>query len=188
MEYLGTFLMFFTLNAFKEEQVNYVKIWSLLAAIVTSRVINTMLSSWLWFVIDNLIGVKVLYSLNVILLKTSLKKCFQRDKEFTVGEVMNLNTTDINRITSLAGKAVDIFLLPFEIITAFVILAFMTGYAILPSTGIVIICAYITRLITLLSMKLQKMFQSEGDALLKIIYGAYNNIRFVKMEGLENFF
>jgi len=37
-------------------------------------------------------------------------------------------------------------------------------------------------------MKLQKMIQSEGDVLLKMIYGTFNNIRFIKMEALENFF
>ena len=188
MEYVSTFLMYFTLNAFKEEPINLVKIWQLLGSIILSRIFNTMLSAWLWFVIDNLIGIKILYSQNCILLDTSLKKCFQRDKEFTVGEVMNQNTTDINKITSLAGKACDIFLLPIEITVAFVILAFMTGYAIQPSTLIVLLCAYITRLVTLLSMKLQKMIQSEGDVLLKTIYGVYNNIRFIKMEALENFF
>lgn len=127
-------------------------------------------------------------TLRCMLYKKALKKCIMRDKEFTTGEIMNMNTTDIHKVTMLAKTGTDILLLPLEIIVGFCLLTSFTGLAILPTTGVVIICAFVIRMITIISVKLQKRIQSEGDTLLKIIVATYNNIRFVKTEALENFF
>ena len=64
----------------------------------------------------------------------------------------------------------------------------MTGYAILPTTGIVIVCAFSTKLFARISMMYQKQRQKEGDILSKNRWSAYENIVFIKLEALENFF
>jgi len=38
------------------------------------------------------------------------------------------------------------------------------------------------------SIRLQKRAQKEGDTYTSSIFGAYSNIRFIKMEALENLF
>jgi ABC-type multidrug transport system fused ATPase/permease subunit len=64
----------------------------------------------------------------------------------------------------------------------------MTGMAIVPTSGIVVLSAFLTQIIVKISMILQKRQLYEGDELLRNIWGCYNNIRFIKMEALENFF
>jgi len=56
--------LYWTLHAFDakndsgEKKVDWFKVSMLLFAIVFTRILNTLLSANLWFIMDNLIGVK----------------------------------------------------------------------------------------------------------------------------------
>ena len=159
-----------------------------LGGIIFVKLANTLMNANLYFFMDNLIGVKVVYIIRCFLLDKALKKPIARDKEFSIGEISNMNNSDISKISYLAFDSITMFLLPFEIIVGFTILGFMVGYAILPTTGLLMIAAFSTRFFVIISMRLQKTKQRQGDKLSKTIWGCYGNIRFIKLECLENFF
>ena len=194
MEYLNALLLNLSLKAFSEsdsegkQSLNVLRCTYCLTGIIAVKLVNTIVNSNLYFFMDNLIGVKVVYVLRCYLLVKSLKKPLARDKEFTIGEISNMNNSDLSKLGDLAFDSITLFLLPFEIITGFSILAFMVGYAIIPTTCLLIIAAFSTRFFVLITMRLQKDKQKKGDSLSKAIWGCYGNIRFIKLECLENFF
>jgi ABC-type multidrug transport system fused ATPase/permease subunit len=125
-EYANTGLMFLVLGAFKSAEdnktpIDYQQVWLLFGAMIIVRIINNIVASNYQFFIDNIIGVKLVMILRCQLFAKALKKPVQRDKEFTVGEILNMNSSDVIRVQDFAMKARDLILLPLEIIIAFVI-------------------------------------------------------------------
>ena len=194
MEYVSAFLLNFCLKAFSQKNAlgeSDINIWYCiysLAGILVVKIINSIMGSNLWFFLDNLIGVKIVYMIKCFLFQKALNKPIGRDKEFGIGEISNMNDSDVKKITDVAFQSINMFLLPFEIVVGFIVLGFMTGYAILPTTGIIIVCALVTKLFARISIQFQKQRQKKGDSLSKARWSAYGNIKFIKLEALENFF
>ena len=192
--YFSAGLLYWTLHAFdakNEEgnsQIEWTRVFMLLAAIVVTRILNTLLNANLWFIMDNLIGVKLVNILKCLILEKSLDKAISREKQFSTGEILNLTNSDINKVETLAWNILNIITVPFEIVIGLILLGILTGYAIFPTTLVVIATMLVSKKFAKISMKLQKKKQKYGDELLKEIWGCYGNIRFVKMEALENFF
>jgi len=123
-----------------------------------------------------------------LILEKSLHKAISRDKQFSAGEILNLTNSDISKVNSLAWNILNIITVPFEIFIGMILLGILTGYAILPTSLIVVLTMIVSKKFAKVSMRLQKQRQKYGDDLLKEIWGCYGNIRFVKMEALEDFF
>jgi ABC-type multidrug transport system fused ATPase/permease subunit len=194
IEYGNTLLINLTLHAFSdidasgEVHINYWRCSYCLLAILVLKPTQTVLNSNVNFFMDNLIGVRLVVVIRCFLFEKALRKPISRDKEFSIGEISNMNNSDIHKVTQVAWNSVNIVILPFEIIIGFCILAYLTGWAIVPTTGIIIFCAFVTRIFVIFSMRLQKRTQKQGDLLMKARWACYNNIRFIKMEAIENFF
>ena len=108
VEFLNAGLLYWTLHAFDAKnqegmsQIQWSKIGLLLSAIVFTRILNTLLNANLWFIMDNLIGVKLVNILKCLILEKSLNKAISREKQFTAGEILNLTNSDINKVNQLA--------------------------------------------------------------------------------------
>ena len=193
-EYVNAGLVYLTVKSFNQKDaegnvdLDYQWIGALLCGVIITRILLAICNTNLGWLVNNIVDVKLVNIFRVNLLRKSLKKPLSRDVEHTIGEVLNYMTSDTRNFWGIGNNVIQLLLFPFEFILGMILLGIIIGKAIIPTTAVIIFGGLIVKFITKWNIAVQKESQSVGDKKMKNFYNTYSNIRFVKMEALENFF
>ena len=115
MNYASAGLLNLCLHAFSDRNSEgkvEIDVWRCvycLIGILAVKIAANLMEANLWFFLDNLIGVKIVYMIKCFLFDKALKKPIGRDKEFGIGEITNMNDSDIKQLSEVAFQAINLF-------------------------------------------------------------------------------
>ena len=138
LQYGNSLIMYYSLKAVNttdEHGVRHFNIKAiayLLSALITSRILLSIFSRQMTFQL-NLLGVVVRNVLRSEILRKAMKKSIQREQEFTMGELVNLNNTDTLKFSLLGQNGINLLVCPIEIVMGITILWWMVGIAVFPA-------------------------------------------------------
>lgn len=173
----------------KREIMNFdiVIISELLGTLVAAKVILSIFQTKLSYELG-LMGMEIRNILSSLIMRKALNKSIARDKEFPVGKLLNLVSSDAQKFSLVGQNAIDLTTLPIQIVLGVVILAWLMGNAVYPAI-------FVTVLIMFFNFTSGKAIRSIGieimgikDRRMKIVNECFNNIEYVKMCASENYF
>ena len=136
----------------------------------------------------NQLGYKMNSAVKCIIFDKVLKKSSEREDVFTMSEITNLSQVDAVQFDSLPEYLCMAVYSPLEIIVGMVGLYFLMGIAILPASGVVFISLIVNYLISVVYKKSKKSLMGKKDLRGRTVFQLFENIKFVKLCGLENYF
>lgn len=194
IDYTLIYLMFSMISAFNnynengEREIQWGRFTILVIIRVIIKTFRPLYGVYQHFLVDNMICRKVHNMLKAVLFEKTIRKSVQRDKEFGAGEVTNLMDGDADEFSGIGWNALEFCKIPFELGCGCVCLGLLIGKAIIPTLICILIALFLNKLIAQVRISIEKRARKAGDNRLKTIIGVYNNIRYVKIAALEEFF
>lgn len=158
-----------------------------LGILIVSRVVRNLIRQKIGFHY-RLLGARIKNTLNVAIFEKMQRKSIERDKIFSIGELVNVSQIDSNRFSNIGHFGARIVSIPFEIAFGFFMLYKMMGQAIFPALGTLLIILGVNYQTSVLFKKYQLITMDVKDKRGKIVNETFKNIRFIKILGLESFF
>ena len=171
----------------RERFEKYQDVGYYLLVLVGSKIIMGMVDSAIWFQLS-LLGYKIRNVLNLFVFKKVQKKSMERDNTFSMGEITNLTQVDTGKFTSLSSIGGKIVTIPLEVGIGAWLLYKIMGKAVLPAFGIMLVTLAINTYLGKRYKKFQLLTMDVKDRRGKLINETFNNIRYIKMTGLETLF
>ena len=192
-EYLNAWIMKAALTTLKEQpqDVTFIEklqgVGKLVFALVASKLLLTIVSSNNQFHIE-IASNKITNSINGLIFNKIKQKSLERDKLFSLGEITNLSQVDSNQISNIGSSLSRLIIVPIEIIIGVGWLFQMFGLALFPAMGVLFFVTTLNYYLSKLYMKYKIKLMEAKDQRGQIISEVFNNIKFIKISGLENFF
>ena len=136
----------------------------------------------------NSIGVRIGNSLKCLIFDKVLKKSIERESMFSLGEITNLSQVDAATYDDIADYASLMVSAPLEILAGMLGLYFLMGFALVPAIGVVLLSFLVNWLISKVYKKSKKSLMGRKDSRARTVCQLFENIKFVKLNGLENFY
>ena len=191
-DYASTYVVYWCLGLFKNYKIDennpnqiYYDTATVVGLIALTGIISTTIDAYQNFKLS-VIGSRMSSGVKCLIYAKMLKKSTEREKLFTLGEITNLMQVDAVNFEAFGDNTGLAFILPFEIIGGFVGLYLIMDWAILPATGVVIFTVLINLLISSMYKAMKKAFMGAKDSRAKLMIELFENIRFVKLAGLES--
>jgi len=159
----------------------------LLIALVVSKLLITILSSQNNFNM-NKVTAKISNGMNTLIFEKLARKPLERDNLFSMGEITNLSQVDSNRISSIGSMGATLLVFPIEIVIGLVWLYKLMGLSLLPALVVLGVLTGINSFLGKYFKTFRMMMMKAKDSRGKLSNEIFNNIRFIKISGLENFF
>jgi len=135
-----------------------------------------------------LLGNKLYFSLSQIILEKTLRVSLNQNTKFSLGDIINFGTVDAQKFSGISSNLVYLIATPLSTVIGLTYLYNLLGIAIFPPLFVLFILMWINFVIVKRSMHFQKEYMKLRGQRLKKTDEMFNNIRFVKANGLESFF
>ena len=135
-----------------------------------------------------MLGFKLNFSLSQIVLEKTLRVSLNQNIKFSLGDIINFGTVDVQKFSSISSNLVYLIATPISAVLGLTYLYKLLGVAIFPPLGVLAILMWINFVVVNRSMHYQKEYMKLRGQRLKKTDEVFNNIRFVKANGLESFF
>ena len=109
-----------------------------------------------------------------------------REKVFSNGEIINISQGDCQAFYDLATFGAGLFVIPIETVIGLSILYWLFGSALLYSTLFLVLYALVNKKIQTLQHYYKSGLRQVVDKRSKLVTDVFNNIRFIKINGLED--
>ena len=192
-QYISPFIIYHSLEILKkrddspDKEIDYWVIGELLGALVISRIVLTVLNTQLSYQ-QQVIGIHIRNALCAIIMKKVLKKSVARELEFTTGEMVNLCSSDTQKFSGIGQQGIGLIVAPFSIIIGIAYQSYIAGPAVFPALFCVVIVLAVNYNSRKGFSKISKGIMVKKDERMKAINECFENIRFVKMTAIENYF
>lgn len=134
----------------------------------------------------SVIGARMANGVKCLIYDKMLKKSTEREKLFSLGEITNIIQVDAANFEAFADNGGLAFILPIEICGGLIGLYLMMGWAILPAAGVVVFAGIINIIVSGKYKAMKKAFMGAKDTRAKLMIELFENIRYVKLTGLES--
>ena len=158
--------------------------WYMLIFLVL-RVLGSLSENYINFV-NSVAGLKLKHAINGLILKKVMKKSFERDTTFDVGEMTNLTQVDAARFAEIGNSVGYIISLPVKIFFGVIALFFMMGFAMIPTLGVLIVFMIVNTGVAKMHEKYKASYMIMSDLRGKLVGEIIGNIKFIKIAALEN--
>lgn len=193
MQYVNTLILYQSLSAFetdtitKEVTINWNKIQILMVTLVVSKILQAIFNTALDFELG-MLGIKLKNLLCSMILSKALKKSIAREKEFSVGKMLNLASGDTGKFSGLGYQGAFLLSFPVSVIQGIIVLIFLMGNTVWIPLFITFAIMFFNWLLSKRLVKFWFERAKKTDERLKLINECFNNIRFVKLNATENYF
>ena len=192
-EFANAQILYFAIKALKgmtsdtsyEEKAKNIGL--LILALFGTKIGTTLLTAQNQFVIS-FVGQRVRNGLNGLIYQKLLQKSLGRDGTFSLGELTNLTQNDTRNFANMGNYAARIIILPLEICVGLVWLYFLVGNALWPALTVLILMTFINIYLSSIYKKASAGLMEVSDRRGKLITEVFTNIRYVKMNGLEDYY
>lgn len=135
-----------------------------------------------------MIGIKIKNALCSMILSKALKKSILREKEFTVGQMINLTSADAQKFSSVGQQGISLITFPILVIQGITILVLLMGNAVWPALVLTLVLLFINFNTGGSFMKINREVMDVKDRRIKIVNECFSNVKFVKLSATENYF
>ena len=135
-----------------------------------------------------LVQERIKHGLNGLIFEKVSKKSIKRDPTFSMGEITNLSQADVEKLCKVGDIIRALFVSPIQILVGIGWLFFLVGPMMIFNLAFLIVLVFINLFILMNYAKYKANHLSLKDKRGKIITELFTNIRFIKMNALENYF
>ena len=190
-KYVNTIILYKSLDAFSSDDGKIVIDWNqiaiLLSTLVVSKIFLSIFDTQLGFQLG-ILGMKIKNCLCSMILTKALKKSILREKEFTVGQMINLTSADAQKFSSIGQQGISLITFPILVVQGLAILIYVMGNAVWPSLGLTFIILFINFNLGGSFVSINRAIMLIKDKRLKVVNECFSNVRFVKLSATENYF
>lgn len=191
LEFVNTVIIYYSLKKFKtrNEYPSAGEFYSALAFLVGGLVFTKLFYSVLSCNLklqENLIGARVSNAIRCLIYQKLVCKSTEREAVFTLGEITNLIQTDGQNLEALAEIGGFLVSMPLELSVGFVGLYLMMGNAIFPALACVGLAGLFNWAVSKRFKDYKQQYRTRLDERGRLVSELFENIRFVKLQGLEN--
>jgi ATP-binding cassette subfamily C (CFTR/MRP) protein 1 len=154
---------------------------------ILSKVVLSLLSKALEYRLS-LLGIKVKNTLTGLIINKVIKKACMREKEYSIGDMITLSTTDVVKFSTVAGQCIKAFTLPLSLLQGLVALYLLMGPSCLIGVAVVFFVVIMNLIITPKFIGYNRRKMNIQDRQTKTINECFGNIRYVKMTATEEYF
>jgi len=195
-EFLNSYLIYKAIVTV--QMIDYSKDWKdnkdtlsramiLLGGFVANNLFLAVSSTYTGYLVS-LIGTDFRAAITWLLYDKILRKNFDTETMFSLGDMTNLLQIDTGVLSHYFRYSKDLIVLPLKLAVGTYGLYYTSGKAILPATVVLLLFLLANYLLGLLQKNLAtKTFQAT-DKKCKTLAEIFNNIRFIKYEGMEDTF
>ena len=159
----------------------------LVFTLIFSQVLSAVLQQQNEFIIS-LLNERIKHGVNGLIFEKVGMKSIQRDPIYTMGEITNLTQVDTEKISMISSLIKEIFMSPVQTVLGVIWLFWLIGPPFAISFAFLIIMVYFNKSLSKNFIKYRSKVFALKDRRGKLLTEVFTNIRFIKMNGLENFF
>ena len=168
-------------------EVKVINLGSIIFGLIVSDIFLGILKANTSYLI-HLIGFKAGNSLNSLIYNKALKKSYQRDKLFSLGEITNLTQVDSVKAADIGKTMVDVISMPIEMGVICFMFFQSIGVTAFPALLFLLIILssnyFVNMLYNIFKLKLMNAKDQRGDLVTEV----FKHIRFIKDQTLEFYF
>ena len=155
--------------------------------LIISQGLGALLKQQNEFIVT-LLGERIKHGLNGMILEKVTKKSIQRDPTYSMGEITTLSQVDAEKISGIGRIFTLTIISPIQILVGIIWLFFLVGPTFIIGLSILIFMAYFNKSLSMNFNQARGQLMCTRDRRVKLVTEVFTNIRFIKMNGLENYF
>ena len=192
-EFGRTAVMYYSLKNFKHPGDNtakdefYNNLWVLLAGLAFSQLFYSIIYCYLNYYIE-VLAQRFTSSIRCLVFDKILKMSFERENVLSLGEIMNIVNSDISNLEEISNLVWDLFAIPIDLSVGVAGLYYIVGYALFPALGVLATVMLVNYFFSKLYADIKKGYNEKKDIRTNTIVELFENIRLVKLNGLETIF
>jgi ATP-binding cassette, subfamily C (CFTR/MRP), member 1 len=151
------------------------------------RILGSAMGLWLTFYLS-IEGMKIRNSLMNVIFKKLLRKGTERDNTFDLADITNLTQVDAATFSDLGSRFGEAVSIPLRIVGGVIALGVLMGKAIFPSLLVLAAVSLGNIVIMNFYKRFKDGYMQASDLKGKLVNEIFRNIKFIKMQGLENYY
>ena len=171
----------------EEANPSLLQIMTLVVFLPFARITSSVIACNSAF-INNSLGPQLKCGLVALIYSKVLKISLIRNREHSVGSIVNHYEIDCNKLEWLMNTIQDLVVIPIQILIGIGVIFWMVGSAFLAGIVVIIIVALFSYMISKRLGKYKEEFMKKKDEKMKLLTEILNAIKYIKMNGWEKVF